>query len=162
MNRHYTRAEYLEKCSAIYKAFPDAAITTDIIAGFATETYEDFEESLSIIKDAGFARVHAFAFSPREGTAAFKLKDIPPEVKSDRLHKLLCAGKAAADRFAQKFIGSKQVIIAEDFADGYTGGYTGNYIRVYVKGELCAGKKYSVKLLNLFKDGVLAEINGQE
>lgn len=162
MNRHYTRAEYLKKCSAIYKAFPDAAITTDIIAGFATETEEDFAASLSIIEQAGFARVHAFAYSPREGTVAFKLKDVPAEVKSQRLHKLLQAGKAAADKFAQKFIGSEQVIIAEEFSDGTTCGYTGNYIRTYVKGGLCAGKKYRVKLLSLYKDGVLAEINGQE
>lgn len=162
MNRHYTRAEYLEKCKAVYKAFPFAAITTDIIAGFATETDEDFEESLSIIEEAGFARVHAFAYSPREGTAAFRLKDVPPEIKSRRLHRLLEAGKAAADKFAQKFLGSEQEIIAEEFSDGYTDGYTGNYIRVYVSGELCTGKKYPVKLLKLFKDGVLAEINGQE
>lgn len=76
MNRHYTREEYLEKCALIYKYFPDAAITTDIIAGFCAETEKDFEESLSIIKEAGFARVHAFAFSPREGTAAFRMKDL--------------------------------------------------------------------------------------
>ena len=160
MNRHYTRAEYLKKCAAIYNAFPDAAITTDIIAGFATETEEDFAASLSIIKEAGFARVHAFAYSPREGTVAFRLKDLPTGIKSQRLHKLLQAGKEAADKFAQKFIGSEQEIIAEEFCGGTTCGYTGNYIRVYVKGELCAGKKYRVKLLSLYKDGVLAEING--
>ncbi|MDE7453403.1 MAG: MiaB/RimO family radical SAM methylthiotransferase [Clostridia bacterium] len=162
MNRHYTRAQYLEKCRAIYRAFHDAAITTDIIAGFATETDGDFAESLSIIKEAGFARVHAFAYSPREGTAAFRLKDIPPDIKSQRLHKLLQAGKEAADKFARKFLGSEQVIIAEEYSDGATCGYTGNYIRVYVKGELCSGRKYRVKLLSLYKDGVLAQINGQE
>ncbi|MDE6868645.1 MAG: MiaB/RimO family radical SAM methylthiotransferase [Clostridia bacterium] len=162
MNRHYTRAEYLEKCAAIYKAFPSAAITTDIIAGFATETDEDFAKSLSIIEEAGFARVHAFAYSPREGTAAFKLKDIPPEVKSERLHMLLDAGKASAEKFARKFLGSGQEIIAEEYSDGYTCGYTANYIRAYVKGELCAGERYAVKLTEIFKDGVLAEVNGKE
>ncbi len=162
MNRHYTRGQYLEKCSAIYKAFPDAAITTDIIAGFATETEQDFAASLSIIEEAGFARVHAFAYSPREGTVAFKMKDLSAEVKSQRLHKLLAAAKVAADKFAQKFLGTEQEIIAEEYSDGETCGYTGNYIRVYVKGALCAGKKYRVKLLSLYKDGVLAEINGQE
>ena len=71
MNRHYTREEYLEKCALIYKHFPNGALTTDIIAGFCGETEEQFGESLSIIDEAGFARIHAFAFSPREGTRAY-------------------------------------------------------------------------------------------
>ena len=159
MNRHYSREEYIDKCKSIYKYFPDAAITTDIIAGFATETEEDFKDSLSIIDEVGFARVHAFAFSPREGTVAYKMKDIPAEVKSERLHRLLAAAEQTAIRFASRFIGSTQEIIAEDFADGYTCGYTGNYIRIYVSGKLESGKKYIVKIKSLFKDGVIAQIN---
>lgn len=161
MNRHYTRAEYLEKCALLYSYFPDAAITTDIIAGFATETEDDFLQSLSIIEEAGFARVHAFAFSPREGTAAYKLKDIPAEIKSERLHRLLKGASYAAEKFALKNLGSSQEIIAEEYSDGYTCGYTGNYIRVYVACRLETGKKYSVTLKNIFKDGVTAEVNGK-
>ena len=67
MNRHYTRAEYLARCQEIREAFPDAAITTDIIAGFPTETEEDFALSLSIVKEAGFAQIHAFPYSPAGG-----------------------------------------------------------------------------------------------
>ncbi len=156
MNRHYTREEYLEKCAEIYKYFPDAAITTDIIAGFATETDEDFENSLSIIGEAGFARIHAFAFSPREGTAAFKLKDLPPEVKSKRLHRLLKAADACSEKFNSRFLGTEREIIAEETVGDYTAGYTDNYIRIYVQGNLTAGEKYRVKLIKLFKDGVLA------
>ncbi len=157
MNRHYGREEYLAKCGLIYKHFPDASITTDIIAGFATETEEDFKESLSIIREAGFARVHAFAFSPREGTVAYKLKDLPPEVKSERLHRLLSAGAECAEDYMKKRLGYVYEIIAEDCAQGYTCGYTGNYIRVYVKGTLAAGGRYRVKLKQLYKDGVIAE-----
>ncbi|MGN1234786.1 MAG: MiaB/RimO family radical SAM methylthiotransferase, partial [Christensenellaceae bacterium] len=62
MNRHYTRAEYLAACERIRAFFPNAAITTDIIVGFPTETEEDFQESLSIVEEAGFAQVHCFAF----------------------------------------------------------------------------------------------------
>lgn len=156
MNRHYTREEYLEKCAKIYKYFADAAITTDIIAGFATEREDDFEESLSIIDEAGFARIHSFAYSPREGTTAFKLKDIPPEIKAERLHRLLDAAKASSEKYISRFLGTQRVMIAEEFEDGYTTGYTDNYIRVYVKDKLCAGKKYCVKLIKSLKDGVLA------
>ncbi len=159
MNRHYTREEYLEKCRLIYSYFPDAAITTDVIAGFPTETERDFTDSLSIIGEAGFARVHAFAFSPREGTAAFKMKDIPADVKSERLHRLLTAADAASERYRSRFIGRVLSFIAEEYAQGYTCGYTGNYIRVYARGELKAGEKYAVEIKQLYKDGVMAEID---
>ena len=160
MNRRYTRAVYMEKCRKAYEYFPDAAITTDIIAGYATETEEDFLQSLSVIEEVGFARVHAFAYSPREGTAAFRLKDIPAEIKSERLHRLLKAAERTSTAFASRFIGKSQSIIAEEFVDGYTSGYTGNYIRVYVPDKLQAGKKYNVKIKNLYKDGVIAETDG--
>jgi threonylcarbamoyladenosine tRNA methylthiotransferase MtaB len=159
MNRHYTREEYLEKCALIYKYFPSAAITTDIIAGFAGETEQDFAQSLSIIEEAGFARVHAFAFSPREGTAAFRLKNVPADVKSERLHRLLRAAEAASFRYIAGAIGKNADFVAEEYADGYTIGYTGNYIKVYVPERLEAGKKYNVMIKENMKDGAKAVLS---
>ncbi len=155
MNRHYTREEYLEKCALIYKYFPSAAITTDIIAGFPTESGEDFAQSLSIIKEARFARVHAFAFSPREGTAAYKLKDLPPDIKSERLHRLIDAARSAEREYISRFFGTRTDFIAEEYADGFTVGYTGNYIKVYVRDNLPAGVKYTVTLKELYGDGAI-------
>ena len=157
MNRRYTRAQYLEKCALIYKFFPEAAITTDIIAGFAGETEEDFEDSLTIIDEARFARVHAFAFSPREGTAAYKMKDVPLDIKSARLHRLLEAGERAAAKFVEKNIGSVQEVIFEDMEDDCTAGYTGSYIKVYCAGDL-RGKICGVRLVKPFKDGAFGEV----
>lgn len=156
MNRHYTREEYLEKCSLIYSFFPKAAITTDIIAGFAGETEEDFMQSLSIIDEAGFARVHAFAFSPREGTAAFRLKDVPADIKSERLHRLLKAAESASARYIAGAIDESSDFIAEEYAGGFTEGYTGNYIKIYVPEQLEAGKKYNVTIKEIFRDGAKA------
>jgi len=156
MNRRYTRAQYLEKCGLIRKRFPDAAITTDIIAGFCGESDEDFEDSLSIIEEAGLARVHAFAFSPREGTAAFGMKDLPADLKSDRLHRLIELGKAAEEKFIKARLGREYALITEEFNGGYTCGYTGNYIRVFVAGEHKG--RINVRLKKIFRDGALAEI----
>lgn len=156
MNRHYTRGEYLEKCALIYKFFPDAAITTDIIAGFCGETEEDFEKSLSIISEAKMARVHAFAFSPREGTKAYNLPDIPAPVKDRRLHELIAAGKTAEEKYISGRLNSVQQVIFEDFDGQYTCGYTAGYIKVYVKGS--QEGKSSVRLTALFRDGALADM----
>lgn len=157
MNRHYTRAEYLEKCALIYEAFPFAAITTDIIVGFPTETEEDFLDSLRIVEEAGFAQIHAFPYSPREGTNAYKkYKELPSAVKKERVERLLKKGAEEKQRYIQKFIGRELELVPENCIDGYTEGYSENYIRVYLKGET---EKFPVKVVAVepFKDGVLAE-----
>lgn len=156
MNRHYTRAEYLEKCALIYKYFPDAAITTDIIAGFCGETDEDFSDSLSIIKEADFARIHAFAYSPREGTKAYSLQDIPAPIKDKRLHALIAEGDRAEREFIASRIGKTREVIFEDFDGRYTDGYTPEYIKVYVEGRHSG--RASVTLTSAFRDGALGTV----
>lgn len=157
MNRHYTREEYLQACEKIRKVFPNAGITTDIIAGFPTETEEDFALSLQIVHEAGFSQIHAFPYSPREGTNAYKkYKELPFALKKERVEQLLQAGAKEKDAFLQRFIGTTLTIVPEHCIDGYTEGYAGNYIRTYVAGEL-ENKLTNVRVIGLFKDGVLAE-----
>ena len=158
MNRHYTRAEYLEKCRMIYEAFPTAAITTDIIVGFPTETEEDFADSLKIVEEAGFAQIHAFPYSPREGTNAYKkYKELPSAVKKERVERLLAKGAEEKKRYMQNFVEQLLEMVPENCIDGYTEGYTENYIRVYVAGEMEKHPTH-VRVEKLFKDGVLAHI----
>ena len=158
MNRHYTRAEYLDKCKMIYEAFPSAAITTDIIVGFPTETEEDFEDSLRIVSEAGFAQIHAFPYSPREGTNAYKkYKEFPFALKKERVDRLLAVGAEEKIRYMEKFLGKTLEVVPESFENGYTEGYSENYMRVYIEGEI--GKEaVQVRVERLFKDGVLAKI----
>ena len=152
MNRHYTREEYLSRCALIRSYFSDAAITTDIIAGFPTETEEDFEDSLSIIREAGFAHVHAFAFSARAGTVAAKWKDLPPEVKKERVARLIQAAQEQEERFLARFEGREAEVLFEE-----DGGYTANYIRVYAAGAR-EGSLCRVRLGKREKDGLHADI----
>jgi len=158
MNRHYTRAEYLEKCAMIYEAFPNAAITTDIIVGFPTETEEDFCDSLRIVEEAGFAQIHAFPYSPREGTNAYKkYKELPFAVKKERVERLLKKGAEEKTKYMQRFIGQELLLVPELCIDGYTEGYSENYIRVYVEGDI-AKRPTHVRVERLFKDGVSAVV----
>lgn len=158
MNRHYTRAEYLEKCRMIYEVFPSAAITTDIIVGFPTEGEEDFEDSLRIVEEAGFAQVHAFPYSPREGTNAYKrYKELPFELKKQRVDKLLERAAEQKKKYMERFVGQMLEIVPENCFDGFTEGYSENYIRVYVEGEM-EKQPTQVCVERLFKDGVLATI----
>ena len=158
MNRHYTRAEYLEKCRMIYEAFPNAAITTDIIVGFPTESEEDFEDSLRIVEEAGFAQVHAFPYSPREGTNAYKrYKELPFALKKERVERLIERAAEQKKTYMERFVGQVLEMVPENCCDGFTEGYSENYIRVYVEGEM-EKRPTHVCVERLFKDGVLAKI----
>ncbi len=158
MNRHYTREEYLEKCEMIYKAFPNASITTDIIVGFPTETEQDFEQSLKIVEEAKFAQIHAFPYSPREGTNAYKkYRELPFALKKERVEKILDAGAKQKEKYLRRFIGQTLEVVTENCIDGYTEGYSENYIRVYIQGKTEKGLT-RVRVESLYKDGVLAVI----
>lgn len=156
MNRHYTREEYLTACEKIYQAFPNAAITTDIIVGFPTETEADFLQSLRIVEEAGFAQVHAFPYSPREGTNAYKkYKELPFALKKERVERLLSVAAKQKAKYMESFIGKELELVPENCFNGYTEGYSENYIRVYVEGDI--GKEPTcVRVERLFQDGVLA------
>ena len=84
MNRHYTRDEYLEIVKALRDFDPHYGITTDIIVGFPGETYEEFLETLSLIREVRYTSLFTFIYSPREGTKAIQLEDpVPAAEKSE-------------------------------------------------------------------------------
>ena len=156
MNRHYTREQYLEACRKIYEVFPNASVTTDIIAGFPTETEEDFLLSEKIIEEAGFLQVHAFPYSPREGTNAYrKYKELPSAVKKRRVDALLKKAKEVKEKYLLSFVGKPLSVVAEYCKDGVWEGYSENYVRVYVMDD-CGKEPTSVRVEKLYKDGVLA------
>lgn len=127
MNRKYSPQEYAEKVRLIRAVFPHAAITTDIIVGFPTETEEDFEETMRFVKEIGFSQLHVFAFSKREGTEAAKMNDLPPQVKKERSARLRKTAQALQEAFLDRFIGEEVEILFED-----NGGVTREYLRVEV------------------------------
>ena len=157
MNRKYTREEYFEKCLLIKKHFPTAAITTDVIVGYSTESEQDFKDSLDLCKRVKFADVHCFPYSKREGTVGAKLKELPSSVKDGRMDEILALKKELKESFIKDNLGGKFWVIPEDCQGNFTVGYTENYIKVYLSGKV--GKdKVKVVLKEPFEDGVLADI----
>ena len=157
MNRKYTREEYLEKCLLIKKHFPSAAITTDVIVGYSTESEKDFKDSLDLCKAVGFADVHCFPYSKREGTVGAKLKELPPSVKDERMGEILALKKQLKDSFIQQNLGKEFWVIPEDCQGNFTVGYTENYLKTYLLGKV-EDKKVKVVLKEPFEDGAIADI----
>ena len=91
MNRKYTREWYLGRIEAIRRILPDCAISTDLIAGFCTETEEDHQLTLSLMREVGYASAFMFKYSERPNTkAARHMKDdVPDEVKTARLNEII-------------------------------------------------------------------------
>ncbi|MNW23514.1 (Dimethylallyl)adenosine tRNA methylthiotransferase MiaB [compost metagenome] len=89
MSRKYTREHYLELASKIKQAIPNAVLTTDIIVGFPGETDEQFEDTLSLVREVGYDMAYTYIYSPREGTPAASMEDnVPMEIKKERLQRL--------------------------------------------------------------------------
>ena len=157
MNRHYTAEEYLKKVGLIREYFPDAAITTDIIVGFPTETETDFLSTLELVDKVKFSDIHPFPFSARSGTAAYKLKDLSSEIKKQRLSVLLAKKKECKLAFIKSQENKTVEFLFEEQKDGYAEGYSENYLRLYVKDYSGEGIQ-KVRVLEPYKDGALAEL----
>ena len=158
MNRHYTAEEYAEKVDLIRKFFPTAGITTDIIVGFPTETDKDFEDTIKLVDKVKFSDIHPFPFSPRSGTVAYKMQDLPTEIKKQRQSVLLEKKAECKERFITSLVGKSVRFLFEEYKDGYYQGYSGNYVRLYL--EQFNGTKdiVQVEIIKPFKDGALAKI----
>ena len=160
MNRHYTTAEFLDKIALIRKYFPEAAITTDIIVGFPTETEALFEETYKTCQKAQFADMHIFPFSLRSGTAAEKLKNVATNVP-ERVKKLTELKQEFKRQFVEKNIGQIGEVLIEGKVSesGYLEGHTRNYIKCYIKDNknIKPNTMVNVTIIKQFKDGALAE-----
>jgi tRNA-2-methylthio-N6-dimethylallyladenosine synthase len=113
MKRGYTAAKYLAKIEKLKAARPGISIATDFIVGYPGETEEDFEETLALIRAVGFDQSFSFIYSPRPGTPAADLEDLPYEVKQSRLARLQALVNAQAAAISESMVGSVQRILVE-------------------------------------------------
>jgi tRNA-2-methylthio-N6-dimethylallyladenosine synthase len=113
MKRGYTAAKYLAKIEKLKAARPGISIATDFIVGYPGETEEDFEETLALIRAVGFDQSFSFIYSPRPGTPAADLEDLPYELKQNRLARLQALVNAQAAAISESMVGSMQRILVE-------------------------------------------------
>lgn len=152
MNRHYDSTFYYDLVQRIRKMFADAAITTDIMVGFAGETEEEFNQSLSFVNKVGFARSHIFPYSVREGTPAADYKNqVDGKTKESRTKLMAKAALKSEAEFLSNLKGKTFPVLFENFENGRFEGYTPNYSKVYVKtSENLHGTIRNVKITAAF------------
>jgi tRNA-2-methylthio-N6-dimethylallyladenosine synthase len=120
MNRRYTREQYLELVNYARKVIPDISFTSDVIVGFPGETREEFEDTLSLVKEVGFTSLFTFIYSPRKGTPAAEMEDpIPAEVKSAWFQELSALQEEVSAERLAKLVGTEQRALLESVGEGF-------------------------------------------
>jgi tRNA-2-methylthio-N6-dimethylallyladenosine synthase len=114
MNRTYTIDHYLKLIDKARKIIPGVSFSTDIIAGFPTETYEDHIKTLDVMREVRYDGAYMFKYSPREGTKAFKMKDdVPEKNKSKRLQEVIGLQQQISFEINQELIGTVEAVLVE-------------------------------------------------
>jgi len=157
MNRHYTADEYEQAVELLRKAYPDCSVTTDIIVGFPGETEEDFKNSLGFAQKIGFAKIHIFPYSPRQGTRAALMPDqLSKATKAERVKAMEAVESVSRHKFWSNMVGTSQTVLPEEEKDGFLHGFTENYCPVRWKGEL-VNKPINVKIISYDSEGLIGE-----
>jgi len=150
MNRRYTTEEFKDSTELLKKAYPNVALTTDIIVGFPGETDEEFEKTYKFLKDIDFYKMHIFKYSPRKGTkAAVMTNQIDGKVKEERSRRLIKLSDENEKRHNEKYIGSEVEVLFEEREGEYIKGHTTNYIVVKV---LYKNIENDIKKVKIVKD----------
>jgi threonylcarbamoyladenosine tRNA methylthiotransferase MtaB len=135
MRRPYTTDQFCSLLNFIHQALPDAGLGTDVLIGFPGETEQDFEETCNLLEAMPFSYLHAFPFSPREGTEAFSLPDrVPSHIMKCRLNKVLAIGRSKNLAFRQQFLGQilPAVTLDKEEEEGESIVLTHNFIHARV------------------------------
>lgn len=138
MNRHYDRKKYLEIINYAKEKIDGLSLTSDIIVGFPGETYDDFKETLTLIREVGFTSLFTFIYSPRVGTPAAKMDDpIPYSEKSKWFQELLAVQEEIAAKRCASMVGSvEKVLIEDEGKNGILNGRTSGNIIVEVSASI--------------------------
>jgi len=114
MRRNHTIEEYLAKIEYLRSVVPTVEITTDLIVGFPTETEEDFERTLDVLRTVRFSQVYPFKYSPRPGTEAAQMTDdVPREVKEERLARVIALQEEINEKAMQNYVGTVQEVLID-------------------------------------------------
>ncbi len=159
MNRRYTPKDYERYIANVRNYFINPAITTDIIAGFQGESRQEHQETLAFLRKIGFAKIHVFPFSKREGTAAERLEgDVPGPEKRRRAAEISELAGQMQQEYLRRFVGKEEeILLEEQERSGRMAGHTARYQRVVVEGG-AENQMVRVCITGLERETLLAQM----
>lgn len=160
MRRKYTKQDFISATERLLKADPSFTFTTDLIVGFPGETEEEFGETLALMDEVQFAKVHMFPYSDRPKTRASRMPHkVAPEVIQERKSRLLRRAEENAFALRKRFVGeSFSVLVETEERPGYYMGHTENFLPVFIPKEgIRPGEVVLVKLIENNPEGLIGE-----
>jgi len=155
MNRRYTKEKYLSLVARAKELMPDIELTSDIIVGFPGETYEEFLETVDVVKQVKFASLFTFIFSPRENTVAAKMEDpVSREEKGKWFTQLLKVQEEIAAEQNENYLGKTYRVLCDDFGskEGFLSGHTAGCAVIEFEGDKSLiGQFVNVRVDNVSK-----------
>lgn len=121
MNRRYTRDRYFSLIEKLRAAMPDIGITTDVMVGFPTETEDDFADTMDLVRRVRFSNAFTFIYSPRKGTPAAAMTQIPYAVKRRRIGELIKLQNSVTKELSEDYVGGVYEVLAEDVSPKHEG-----------------------------------------
>lgn len=164
MNRKYTRAWYLDRIAAIRRILPDCAISTDLFCGFHSETEEDYEQTLSLMREVGYDSAFLFKYSERPGTYASKhlADDVPEEVKIRRLQGMIDLQNQLSEESNRRDIGKTFEVLIEGFSkrsrEQLFGRTSQNKVVIFDKQDFHVGQFIRVKITRASSATLFGEV----
>ena len=164
MNRKYTRAWYLDRIAAICRILPDCAISTDLFCGFHSETEEDYEQTLSLMREVGYDSAFLFKYSERPGTYASKHlpDDVPEEEKIRRLQGMIDLQNQLSEESNRRDIGKTFEVLIEGFSkrsrEQLFGRTSQNKVVIFDKQDFHVGQFIQVKITRASSATLFGEV----
>lgn len=162
MNRKYTRQVFMNTINYLRSRAPDFTFTTDIIVGFPGETEADFQDTLDLMDEVKFAKVHMFPYSDRKRTKSFTYPNkVPPAVIAERKGRLMRKAEEIGHALREGYVGRRmRVLIESEERPGVFAGHTENFLQVVVEKEgLCSNDIVDVVLTGNTAEGLVGHVD---
>ena len=151
MRRQYDSSRFLTLTEDLYRNIPGLALTADVMVGFPGETDRQHRNSMEVIRKTGFADIHVFSYSPRQGTRAAAWPDqVQEEVREQRRQEMLRLKKKLRSRFLEAQVGKPARVLVETVRRGHASGHTENFLQAKIYGE-----NY---IKNRMVDGIIVDV----
>ena len=151
MRRQYDSSRFLTLTEDLYRNIPGLALTADVMVGFPGETDRQHRNSMEVIRKTGFADIHVFSYSPRQGTRAAAWPDqVQEEVREQRRQEMLGLKKKLRSRFLEAQVGKPARVLVETVRRGHASGHTENFLQAKIYGE-----NY---IKNRMVDGIIVDV----
>ena len=156
MKRHYTKEEYILLIEDLHKKIKDLTVSTDLILGFPGETDELFDETMDTLKRLKFSHIHAFPYSPREGTPAAQMENqVSSDVKKKRVETVNALSKEQKEEILDGMIGKTVHVLIEEVKGTTVEGFSEQYERIRAEVPTAYTSGRIIKILLTGRDGTI-------